>query len=81
MSSVADELDALRVRFETETTRLGQLVLDLSNEVQGGISSTKAAAIRDDYKLIADRLTAIGKKPEDPIPPVEELNFASKKTK
>lgn len=56
---------AIISRFDTETTRIAQLLIELRDNPPADDAEFNAA-----LTAIADRLTAVGSNPNQPIPPV-----------
>ena len=69
--SKATEIQAVLDQIDTATNEVASDLQKLRDDIIGGVTVDEADAIQGRLAALAARLTAMGKDPENPAPPVE----------
>lgn len=64
-----EEITALVAEIDAETTRVGEYIATLANQVSTGMTAEQVAAVKGGLTASVARLKSLGANPEVPIPP------------
>jgi RecA-family ATPase len=68
--SKASEIQAILDQIDTATNEVASDIQKLRDDLAGGVTAEEATGIQTRLTVLSDRLTAMGKDPENPAPPV-----------
>lgn len=63
-----EEITALITEIDAETTRLGEYIATLANQISTGMTAEQVATVKGGLTASVARLKSLGANPQEPIP-------------